>query len=88
MDQRLSITNLKICIVQVIEIQSEPYEFWMLTSILSLSLVVEDVELLFFLGGLTGITSVGMLDVIDMQLIPFLVLGLLSFDFMCAIRDL
>lgn len=53
---------------------------------MSVSLITEDVELLFFLGGLTGIEllifSLFRLDVTDKHVVtPFLFLGFLSFAF-------
>jgi hypothetical protein len=47
--------------------------------------------LLFFLGGLTGVAtdfSLKVLEAIDMQVMPFLLLGFFSLAFMWAIRDL
>ena len=62
-----------------------------LTSKASFSLVMELAVLRFFLGGRTGVMldfSLKVLDAADMHVIPFLLLGFFSFDFMCAIRDL
>lgn len=60
---------------------------------MSLSLAIDDVVLLFFLGGRTGMElpdlSLFKLEVTDIQVVtPFLFLGFLSLAFIWATSDL